>query len=108
MPGCLLMPIFIACAVFWVFGPGWSWIPFSGFFGVLTLITLIAGPSRIAFEAPSAGQWTSSTFSLTMFLAIAIGICLIIKGRYLELIPCAIVFIISGLLWPKLRTLGPL
>ncbi|MFZ0482454.1 MAG: hypothetical protein WAL93_03605, partial [Desulfobacterales bacterium] len=90
------------------FGPGWSWIPFNGFFGILTLITLIAGPSRIASETPSAAQWTSSTFSLTMFLAIAIGIGLIFKERYLELISCAIVFILSGLIWPKFRTFGPL
>ena len=102
------MPVFIASAAFWVFGPAWSWIPFMAIFVIVTLITLIAGPSRIALEAPSAAQSTSSTFSLTMLLAIAMAIGLFLKGRYWELILCVIVFIISGLTWPRLRTLGPL
>ena len=108
MPGCLLIPVFLVCAAFWVFGTAWSWIPFIVIFMIVTLITLIAGPSRIAIETPSAAQSTSSTFSLTMLLAIALAIGLFFKGRYWELILCVIVFIASGLIWPRLRTLGPL
>ena len=108
MPGCLLTPLFMVFAAFWVFGPAWSCIPFMLIFLIVTLITYIAGPSRIAFETPSAAQSTSSTFSLTMLLAIAIAIGLFFKGRYWELFLCVVVFIISGLTWPRLRTLGPL
>ena len=107
MPGCLLIPVFVVCAVFWVFGPAWSWVPFMVIFVIVTLMTLIAGPSRIVLETPSAAQSTSSTFSLTMLLAIAMAIGLFLKGRYWELILCVIVFIVSGLTWPRLRTIGP-
>ena len=108
MPGCLLMPIFLICGAFWVFGPSWSWIPFNFVFGLLAIITMIAGPSRITYQAPSAAQWTSSTFSLTLFLSIAIGIGLLFKERYWEIVLCVIVLLISAIMWPKLRTLGPL
>jgi len=108
MPGCLLMPIFIACGIFWVFGPDWSCVPFLLVFGVLTAITLVAGPSRIAVQTPSAAQSTSSTYSLTMLLSIGIGIGLFFKERYWELIICVIILLMSGLIWPRLRTLGPL
>jgi hypothetical protein len=108
MPGCLLAPLFIACGIFWVFGPSWSWIPFLLGFGVLTAITFMAGPSSLVIETPAAAQSTSSTYSLIMFIAIGVGIGLLFKGRYWEVILCVIVLILSGLIWPKLRTLGPL
>ncbi len=108
MPGCLLIPIFIACGIFWIFGPNWSSVPFLLVFGVLTAITLVAGPSKIAVQTPSAAQSTSSTYSLTMLLSIGIGIGLFFKERYWELIFCVFIFLLSGLIWPRLRTLGPL
>ena len=108
MPGCLLMPIFIACGIFWVFGPDWSCVPFLAVFGILTAITLVAGPSRVAVKTPSAAQSTSGTYSLTMILSIGIGVGLFFKERYWELIVCLVIFLISGFIWPRLRTLGPL
>ena len=108
MPGCLLAPLFIACGAFWIFGPSWSWIPFVLAFGVLTAITFMAGPSRLVIETPAAAQSTSSTYSLIMFIAIGVGIGLVFRGRYWELILCVLVLISSAMIWPKLRTLGPL
>jgi len=108
LPALLLMPMFLVGAALWVFGPWWSWIPFSSLFALLTIVTLLAGPSRIRFATPIAAQSTSSTFSLTLLLAIATGVGLLFQGRYWELILCALVFIVSALMWPLLRTLGPL
>jgi len=54
LPGLILMPVFIGTAAFWIFGPTWSWTPFTSVFVLLTLITLVASPARIKSEAPSA------------------------------------------------------
>jgi hypothetical protein len=47
----------------WVAGAAWSWIPFNVIFWLLTLVTLVAGPRRIAVTSPISAQSTSSTFS---------------------------------------------
>ena len=106
LPGLILMPVFIATAAFWVFGPTWSWAPFTSVFILLTLITLVASPARIKSETPSAAQSTSSTFSLTMLLAVAIAIGLGIMGRYWEMALCVVILLTSAMLWPSLRTRG--
>lgn len=108
LPALLLMPLFLAGAVLWVFGPWWSWIPFNSLFALLAIVTALAGPSRIRFSTPIAAQSTSSTFSLTLLLAIAISVGLLFQGRYWELILSALVFLVSALMWPLLRSLGPL
>ena len=104
LPGLVLMPVFVGTGAFWVFGPGWSWIPFVAIYTLVTMVTLVAGPSRIVLEAPSAAQSSSSTFSLTMLLAVAIAIGLGFKGRFWELGLCAGVLLSSAALWPRLRT----
>ena len=104
LPGLALMPVFVGAGAFWVFGPGWSWIPFVAIYALVTMVTLVAGPTRIVLEAPSAAQSISSTFSLTMLLAIAIAIGLGFKGRFWELSLCAGVLLSSAALWPRLRT----
>jgi len=106
LPGLILMPVFIATAAFWIFGPTWSWAPFTSVFILLTLITLVASPARIKSETPSAAQSTSSTFSLTMLLAVAVAIGLGIMGRYWELVLCVGILLTSAILWPSLRTRG--
>jgi len=108
LPALLLMPMFLVGAVLWVFGPWWSWIPFNSLFALLAIVTLLAGPSRIRFITPIAAQSTSSTFSFTLLLAIAVGVGLLLQGCYWKLILFAFVFIVSALMWPLLRTLGPL
>ena len=108
MPGIILIPLFVITGAFWAFGPSWSWIPFNLLFWLLTIITLLARPSRIAVTAPMTAQSTSGTFSLTLLLAIAIAVALFFYDRYWELILCGAVFLSSGLIWPRLRTLGPL
>ena len=108
LPGCLTMPLSLVGAAFWIFGPSWSWVPFTLIFVLLLVPTLAAGPKRIAAAAPTAAQSMSATFSLTLVLAIAVAIGLLIRGRYLELPLCILVFVASGLLWPRLRTLGPM
>lgn len=105
-PGILLSPLFWITGAFWAFGPAWSWIPFNVAFWVLTVVTLLAGPGKIAATAPMASQSTSSTFSLAMLLAVGIAVALLFYGRYWEIALCAAVFLISGQLWPRLRTLG--
>lgn len=107
-PGMVLIPLFLITGAFWAFGPAWSWIPFNALFWLLTIITLIAGPSRIAITTPMAAQSTSSTFSFTLLLAIGIAVALFLFGRYWELVLCGAVFLVSGLMWPRLRTLGPI
>lgn len=88
-PALLLMPMFLVGAVLWVFGPWWGWMPFNSLFALVTIVTLLAGPSRIRYTTPTAAQSTSSTFSLTLLLAIAISVGLLFQGRYWELILCA-------------------
>ncbi len=107
-PGCLLMPLFLGGAAFWVLGPPWSWVPFTVLFALAVVPLLLGGPARIATAAPSAAQSVSGTLSLTMLLAIGVAIGVALRGRWMDLIPCAVVFLISALLWPKLRTLGPM
>jgi hypothetical protein len=102
------MPLFLIAAGFWAFGPPWSWIPFNAIFWLLTLITLAARPSRLAVTTPMAAQSTSSTFSLNLILSIALAAAMFFRERYWELIPCTAVFLISGYMWPRLRTLGPM
>jgi hypothetical protein len=107
-PGCLLVPVFLALGLFWVFGPSWSWIPFVALFGLLVVLVLAAGPDRVATESPTAAQSTSGTFSATLLMAIGIAIGLLIQARYWDLIPCGTIFAISAALWPRLRALPPL
>jgi len=107
-PGIILMPLFIVAGGFWAFGPAWSWIPFNAAFWLLTLITLAANPNRLAVKTPMAAQSTSATFSLILILAIAMAAALIFRERYWELILCGAVFVVSGFMWPRLRTLGPM
>lgn len=110
MPGCLLVPIFLAAGLFWVFGPDWSWLPFNVVFAVLAITVFGAGPTRIVTQAPSAAQSTSHTFAVTFLLAVGIAIGLFFKGRYWELILSGIIFLLSaviaGKLWGLLRTFG--
>lgn len=107
-PGIIMMPIFLIGAGLWAFGPAWSWIPFNALFWTLTLITLAARLDRIAVTTPMAAQSTSATFSLTLLLSIAIAVALLYRGRYWELVPCGAVFLASGFMWPRLRSLGPM
>jgi len=104
LPGLVLMPIFVGAGIFWIFGPGWSWIPFIAIYAIIMMVTLVAGPTRIVHEAPSAAQSTSSTFSLTMLLAIAIAVGIVFNRQLWELILSTGVLISSAALWPRLRT----
>ena len=104
LPGLVLMPIFLGAGVFWVFGPGWSWIPFVAIYAIFTIVTLVAGPTRIVHETPSAAQSTSSTFTFTMFLVIAIAVGVVFNRQLWELILSTVVLLSSAALWPRLRT----
>jgi hypothetical protein len=108
LPGILLMPIFLVAGGLWAFGPTWSWIPFNALFWLLAVITLVAGPRRLSLMSPISAQSTSATLSLTLLLSIGIAAALIFYERYWELVPCVAVFLVSGLLWPRLRTHGPI
>lgn len=107
-PAIVLIPLFLVAGAFWAFGPAWSWIPFNAIYWLFTLITLAAKPSRLVIAAPMAAQSASSTFSLTLLLSIGIAVVLFFDERYWELIPCGAVFLASGFVWPRLRTLGPI
>src|SRR5262245_30057047 len=102
------MPLFLISAGFWAFGTTWSWIPFNALFWLLALTTLAAGANRLVMTSPMAAQSTSSTFSLNLLLSIAVGAALFFRERYWELALCAAVFLASGFMWPRLRTLGPM
>lgn len=107
-PGPLLILVFFGFGAFWAFGPDWSWLPFNVLFWLLVVISIAAGPARMAIMYPITAQSVSSTFSLTLFLSIAVAVALTLHGRYWELLLCGAVFLVSGLLWPRLRSVGPI
>jgi hypothetical protein len=107
-PAIILIPIFVAAGAFWAFGPEWSWVPFNALFWFLAGVSLMAGPSQMAIRYPSAAQSVSGTFSLTLLLSIGIAVALFFYGRYWELVLCAAIFLVSGQLWPRLRSIGPI
>ena len=106
--GCLPDVLFLLAAAFWAFGPKWSWIPFLALYAILLLSVLVPGPRRIAAVTPMAAQQCSSLFSLIGLVIVGVAIALIVRHRYWEIAPCAVVFLASSALWPKLRTLGPM
>ena len=107
-PGIILIPLFLIAGGFWAFGPHWSWTPFNAVFWLVTFITLAARPNRLVMTSPMAAQSMSATFSLTLILSIAVAAALFFRERYWELITCGAVFLASGYIWPRLRTLGPM
>ena len=104
--GCLLMPVFIAGAALWIFGPIWGWIPFMALFGFIILTTICLTPARLKAEAPITTQSFSALLAFVMLLTIPIGIGVIVRGMYWELSLCAAIYLVSALTWPSLHVIG--
>jgi hypothetical protein len=61
MPGALLMPLYLLAAGFWAFGPAWSWAPFNLLFWTAMILTIAAGPRRVAATTPMSAHSMSRT-----------------------------------------------
>lgn len=104
--GCLLVPVFIAGAALWIFGPTWGWIPFITLFSLIILMIILARPTRMKAEAPITTHSFAGLLSIVWYLTVPISIGVIVRGMYWELGICAAIFIIAGPISQRLHIAG--